>query len=370
MPSSKVTKRVNDLETLFPEIAKEADGWDPSQVLSGSHAKQSWKCNKGHRWSSTTKGRTTKGYGCPYCANRKVWIGFNDLKTFYPDISAEADGWDPSKVVSSSHASRNWKCSKGHKWKTAIRNRTLRKCNCPYCSNQKVLKGFNDLKTEFPEIAKQANGWDPAKVLSGSNKRFSWKCKLGHEWKTTSWERTAQKSGCPTCSNRKLLIGFNDLKTKFPEIAEEADGWNPSKVITGSGKRMNWKCKEGHKWKTSIVQRTFNGSGCPDCAESGFKRNKPAWFYLMKKEGEQQFGITNFISKRIKFHQGFNWIIVDKTGPHDGNEVHTTEVKLKKWIKKEVGLVPHKTENWYTSNLEVHSLAELKEKSGIETSIF
>ena len=90
----------------------------------------------------------------------------------------------------------------------------------------------------------------------------------------------------------------------------------------------------------------------------------------MKKEGEQQFGITNFISKRIKFHQRFNWIPVEKTGPHDGYEVYETEKKLKSWLKEEIGVIEGTQENWYTSKLEVHSLVELKEKSGIQTSIF
>ena len=41
---------------------------------------------------------------------------------------------------------------------------------------------------------------------------------------------------------------FNDLKTKFPVIAAEADGWDPSKVFGGSTKKRNWICNEGHKW--------------------------------------------------------------------------------------------------------------------------
>ena len=36
---------------------------------------------------------------------------------------------------------------------------------------------------------------------------------------------------------QKLKPGINDLKTKFPEIAEEADGWNPSSFSTGSEKK-------------------------------------------------------------------------------------------------------------------------------------
>ena len=44
MPSSKPKKGINDLATLFPDVAVEADGWDPSKVISGSNKKKSWKC--------------------------------------------------------------------------------------------------------------------------------------------------------------------------------------------------------------------------------------------------------------------------------------------------------------------------------------
>ena len=90
----------------------------------------------------------------------------------------------------------------------------------------------------------------------------------------------------------------------------------------------------------------------------------------MQRENEQQFGITNHIKDRINFHSKKGWKELKRTGPHDGYEVQETEKRLKKWLRKEIGLVPDKTENWYTSNLKVKSLAELKVRSGIETSIF
>ena len=61
---------------------------------------------------------------------------------------------------------------------------------------------------------------------------------------------------------------------------------------------------------------------------------------------------------------------MDCTGPHDGKEVLEIEKVFKKWLRNEIGLVPHTQENWFKAKMEVHSLAELKEKSGIETSIF
>ena len=111
-------------------------------------------------------------------------------------------------------------------------------------------------------------------------------------------------------------------------------------------------------------------TGCPSCAEYGFNPDKPAWFYLLKRKGQQQLGILNDFSRRMKEHSLKGWVEVDKSGPHSGQEVLDAETAFKKWLKEEIGPIKDKKEDWYTSKMEVHSLAELKERSGIETSIF
>ena len=240
---AKLVVGINDLATLHPEVAAEADGWDPKNVHSGSHSKMSWKCKKGHTWSTQVKHRTTSESGCPYCSNQKVWVGFNDLKTLFPDIAQEADGWDPTTVVAGSHRKMSWKCTKAHTWKATIGGRTKGQTGCPYCSNNYVWNGFNDLKTLFPDIAKEANGWDPATIIPGSNKKMSWKCKKGHTWSAVVDSRTGlKKSGCPYCTNQLVWNGFNDVHTLFPNVAKEANGWNPSTVLAGSKRKMSWKC--------------------------------------------------------------------------------------------------------------------------------
>lgn len=86
--------------------------------------------------------------------------------------------------------------------------RTSRNTGCPYCTNRKVLPGFNDLKTVEPLVAAQ---WHPTKnaprepdqVLPGSNKKVWWRCTDGHEWKAVVYSRTgAKKCGCPVCAGR------------------------------------------------------------------------------------------------------------------------------------------------------------------------
>ena len=105
-----------------------------------------------------------------------------------------------------------------------------------------------------------------------------------------------------TVQGNKVWVGFNDLKTLFPEIAKEADGWDPSKVVKETSKVLSWKCIKGYKWKATGANRTTNETGCPECCEKGFNPGKPAWLYLLERKDEQQIGITNYKEDRLKYH--------------------------------------------------------------------
>ena len=41
----------------------------------------------------------------------------------------------------------------------------------------------------------------------------------------------------------------------------------PDQVTVGSGKRVWWRCEEGHVWKAKVYSRTGKmRTGCPVCA--------------------------------------------------------------------------------------------------------
>ena len=166
-------KEKQPLSVTHPELAKEADGWDPSQITAGTGKKFKWKCFLGHIWE-TTPAHRLRGQGCPYCGNRKVLIGFNDLKTTHPSVADEADGWDPESVTFGSHKIMNWKCSNGHKWKVAIEYRTRGGTNCPTCAGKKVESGFNDLASKHTRIALEAYGWDQAEDVPHQRREAEW----------------------------------------------------------------------------------------------------------------------------------------------------------------------------------------------------
>ena len=273
------------LATEYPEIAKE---WHPTKngtlkptdVATGSHKKVWWICNKGHKWIATIKNRTASGSKCPYCSNRKVLGGYNDLASTNPTVANEWNyekniGLLPTMISSGSNKKVWWRCSKGHEWQAAVVSRAIRGTGCPYCANQKVLIGFNDLTTTNPNIASEWNYNKnqellPTMVPPGSQTRVWWKCSLGHEWQETIVKRTIRGYDCPVCSGHKVLAGFNDLVTVCPDVAGE---WHPTKngdllpsqVTPKSGKKVWWICRKGHEWQANICSRTLLRAGCPIC---------------------------------------------------------------------------------------------------------
>lgn len=284
---------------LLEEWDYEKNTISPNEVSYGSTKMIHWKCSKGHSWTARVNDRTNHESKCPFCSNRKVLAGYNDLETLYPEIAAE---WDyeknketPKEVLSSCNEKVFWICKLGHSYSAYIYNRTLNSNGCPYCAGRKVLVGFNDLATTRPEFVKE---WDtenngdltPFNVTAGSHKSANWVCARGHTWRTQIKSRVLQNLGCPICSGRKVLTGYNDLATTHKHLLEEwfferNKGKNPQKLSYGSTEDVWWKCKKGHVWHAKINSRTANASGCPIC-KSCYSTSFPeqALYYYLKRD--------------------------------------------------------------------------------------
>lgn len=147
--TKNVTIGFNDLKTVAPELVLE---WDyeknidikPEQVTCCSNKKVWWKCERGHSWQSVISSRYY-GCKCPYCMNRKVLTGFNDLETINPTLALE---WDyetngaflPSTVLAGSNQKYGWICKKGHRWKATVESRNHRHYGCPFCAGKNIGK--------------------------------------------------------------------------------------------------------------------------------------------------------------------------------------------------------------------------------------
>jgi predicted Zn-ribbon and HTH transcriptional regulator len=126
-----------------PELSKE---WHPTKngdltpddITANSNKKIWWVCRKGHEWEATVASRNAGG-GCPYCNNRKLLVGFNDLLTVNPDLSQEwnydmNNGLKPCDVFPNSSKKVWWHCKVcGYDWQAQVHNRN-RGHGCPVCS--------------------------------------------------------------------------------------------------------------------------------------------------------------------------------------------------------------------------------------------
>ena len=184
----------------------------------------------------------------------------------------------PSDVSCGSHKKVLWVCEKGHTWEAIVKNRVLAGSGCPYCEHRAVLKGYNDLKTVFPKVAKTwspKNKQKPTEVSSRSNAEVWWRCKLGHEWKARVADRT-EGHGCPYCAGHRVWKGFNDLATTHPQLISEWSDKNkdifPEAITCKNRSNVWWNCKKCGNEYQAVVYARANGRICPFCVASEIQR--------------------------------------------------------------------------------------------------
>jgi len=367
----KVLVGFNDLSTTHVELASQAHNWNPRELSAGSNRRVDWICSLGHVWTTTVAHRALSMTGCPYCRNLKLLVGFNDLKSRFPQVAREADGWDPETVVFGTDKKRSWICEVGHRWVTTVVSRTRDHRGCPKCAGQQVIVGINDLQTTHPEVASTAYGWDPSSVMAGSStKRMHWRCVLGHVYIKSVSNRALRGDGCPYCSGRTVLAGFNDLATTHPELSMQACGWDPRTVRAGSNRKLLWICGEGHEWLATPNTRTGKlEAGCPGCAKFGYDPTIPGFLYFLRHEmwGYLQIGITNRPDRRVTKHEARGWTALEIRGPMDGVLAYECEQSILAFIQRTLGkgglITAHKfdgyTESWIEDALPIKSIREL-----------
>ena len=283
------------------EIPELIDEWDwennsinniyPDKLSHGSTKKVHWICKKGHSFVARVDHRTIMKSGCPYCSGKKPIIGENDINSTHPELCKEWDyekniDLNPEDYIAGSNKKVYWKCNKcGHSWLAAISARTIKGTNCPVCAKQKrtqtkaekLVADKGSLLETHPELCEE---WDcklngeltPDKVTAGSHKIVYWRGKnCRHSWKSSIVNRV-NGNNCPICSGKKIQIGFNDLATTNPSVAEEwhptlNESLTPNQVSRGSERKVWWLCpKCGQAYNTSIYSRAMLNTNCPVCA--------------------------------------------------------------------------------------------------------
>ena len=196
----------------------------------------------------------------------------------YPEKAKEWDtekngGITPEMVSATANVRYWWKCEYGHSYQSMPSNKLGGNQGCPICSGKRLLSGFNDLETRYPEVAAE---WDydknqpvlPSNIMPGVQKKYWWICSRGHSYQTSPNNRVYSRTGCPYCAGKSVLEGFNDLATTNQEALllwdYDKNDISPKMLSAGSGTTVWWKCNKGHSWRKQVATQIKYPS-CPIC---------------------------------------------------------------------------------------------------------
>lgn len=303
-------------------------------MKKGSKEKVFWKCDSCKSSYKAAIYSRVKGSGCPYCAGQAT-NEINCLSTLNPEIARE---WHvslnkeltPETIYYKSRSKVWWKCGKCNSdYETSVVSRIVKNTACPYCAGKKANK-TNSLEAMYPQLTLE---WHPTKnlpllaneITPGSKKSVWWLCSKNHEWEAPPTSRTGKNSGCPYCSNKKVLIGYNDMWTTNKEMASlllnPEDGYLYTEV---SGKKANWKCPDcQYVINNKKIANVYNsGLYCPKCSDGTSYPEKFMISLLTQKEidfeHERSFEWSNKRRYDIYISQ-LKCIIELHGGQHYGN---------------------------------------------------
>ncbi len=194
----------------------------------------------------------------------------------------EEIGLNPNILTCGSNKKAWWVCPKGHSFFSNICNVALENGSCPVCLNRTVVKGINDLESQYPQLLLDWNyeknaGLDPSSISVGSYTKAYWKCHVcGYEWYRRVRDSVDAMVNCPVCvkkvraEHRRLHLleksgGIVDEKLLL-DWDYEKNELRPENVAPQSNKFAFWKCHVcGYEWTAKINNRS-NGRGCPLCS--------------------------------------------------------------------------------------------------------
>lgn len=186
------------------------------------------------------------------------------------------------KVAAHSSKKVFWRCPQHKHIYSARIQKRVQGHRCIYCTNHAVLVGFNDLQSQYPDIAldldEEKNAFCAKDITYGNTKKINWKCHVcKFEWTTSAARRTRYNTGCPACSKRrsiekrKLLQiektgGLQKYQNLLAQWDYERNGnVDPLKVNIHDKRSFYWKCQYGqHSFPAKISYRVSN-SNCPYC---------------------------------------------------------------------------------------------------------
>ena len=253
-------------------------GFDPHALTHGSNIKVWWKCKEGHEWQAVIRSRT-RGNGCPFCKKELqtsfpeqviyfyIKNQFPDSINRYVDNGMELDIFTPSTSIGIEYDGKHFHTDKTkekelHKNQyfnskniIVIRVKETDDTNSTSCfdANTNILYYSPIRRYKYLPEALLRLFHIIYEILGQQMPDININVERDSGLIYQSYLSLLKERSVAT--NTKLIKEWN---------AERNNGLNPEYIPMNSGKKVWWKCKEGHEWQAVIASRV-KGVGCPFC---------------------------------------------------------------------------------------------------------
>ena len=258
------------------QVAEERGGECLSKRYVSSPSKLRFECAAGHRWRAIGSNIVHLGQWCPRCATTPTEEYRQRLATFV----LEKGGEMLSRKLGALSDLHRFKCRNGHVFKQRPTRVVHKGTWCPECayleSADKQRVGIEVVR----EIAKSKGGECLSKEYKTANDHGLFKCAVGHEWQARYKTVLYRDTWCPECWNELKRAGLNKdgkfVLRSMPrqlgleycqEYAEEYGGKCISIEYENYQSTLEWVCKKGHEFETSLHSMEQRESFCLECAE-------------------------------------------------------------------------------------------------------
>lgn len=253
---------------------------------------------------------------------------------------------DVDRIITAPGSRIRWKCGRcGTSYRATVRMMLKAEKQtgylCPVCAGLVLVKGYNDLATRHPRIAKRLKpGIDPSAIPVSRKGALDFICDKGHAFRSTI-RRMIEDDSCPVCRSGGYVSDDDALAKEWDTEANLSDPDAPDSmdgVLIGSNRKAHWVCSVcGHRWVSRIFNRGVKHSGCPECkravisakAKARYAKRNPlsscrsaasAWDYELNEDTPEEISAGSPSRRWFKCERGHEYLLkvnaVAKSGFH------------------------------------------------------
>jgi hypothetical protein len=209
----------------------------------------------------------------------------------------------------------------------------------PLAMDSRAINSFNNLKDRFTFVHGYKYDYSQVVYRRGIDK-ITIICPTHGHFEQTSKDHLSGR-GCYQCGQDSTHKKQTKSTKKFITESIKVHGNKydyVDTVYTGAHTKLNIICKT-HGVFTQSPRHHLFGKGCPDCAEYGFDKKKPAILYYLKIQvsgiNYYKIGITNrTVKERYKVTDRAIFQILHQIHYKVGETALAEETKLKRQFKE------------------------------------